>query len=107
MTWGRAFLPWSGAIAGALGWSLSHQVASNSIFDDCTASGGGLVLLAGAAALLLTILGGILSLTAWRGGAAGEAGRFIGLLSAMLALLAGIAILLQSVAGLILPACAA
>jgi hypothetical protein len=107
MTWRRAFLPWSGSIAGALGWSLSHQIGSNSVFDDCTANGGGLVLLVGAAALLLTIVGGVVSLAVWRGGAANQARSFVGLLSALLALLAGFAIVLQSAAGLILPACAA
>lgn len=107
MTWRSAFLPWSGAIAGALGWSLSHQIASNSVFDDCTRSGGGLALAVGAAALLLTMIGGIVSLAIWRGEAAADAPRFIGLLSAMLALLAGFAIVLQSIAGMILPACAA
>ena len=102
-----ALLPWLGAIAGALGWALSHQLASNGIFDDCTA-GGGFVLLVCAPALLLTVAGGIASFGAWSGGAGyGEARRFAGLLSALIAALAAFAIILQSLAALILPACAA
>ena len=67
MSWRRTLLPWSGTIAGVLGWSLSHQIGSNSVFDDCTARGGGFVLAVGIVALLFTIAGGVVSLAVWRG----------------------------------------
>jgi hypothetical protein len=101
-------LPWLGAIAGLIGWGVSHQIASNGIFDDCSVAGGGFVLLVCAPALLFTIGGGVASLSVWTGGAGeGEAGRFIGLLSALVAALAAFAIILQSLSPLILPPCAA
>lgn len=107
MSMWRNLIPWAGIIAGVLGWGLSHQIGSNSVFDDCTARGGGFVLLVGAVALLLTILGGLISLGVWRSVTKSNPRRFVGLLSALLALLAAFAVALQSIAGLILPACAA
>jgi hypothetical protein len=100
-------LPWLGAIAGAIGWAVSHQLASNSIFDDCTRADGGFVLLVCAPALLIAIGGGIASFSVWTGGPGeGEARRFLGLLSALVAALAAFAIILQALSPLILSACA-
>jgi hypothetical protein len=101
-------LPWLGAITGLAGWGLSHQIASNSVLDDCSIGGGGFVLLVCAPALLLAIGGGVASFSVWAGGTGeGEARRFIGLLSALIAALAAFTIILQSLSPLVLPACAA
>lgn len=100
--------PWLGTIAAIVGWGLSHQIGSDSIFDDCAAGEGAFVLLVCAPALLLTVAGGVFSLGIWSGGGGeGEGRRFVALVSALLAALATFAIALQIAAGLILPACAA
>ena len=101
-------LPWLGCVGAVVGWGASHQVGSNAIFDDCAATGGAFAALVCAAGLIVTLLGGVASFSVWCGGAGrGEAGRFIGLVSTLLAMLAAFAIILQLVSGLILPACAA
>jgi hypothetical protein len=98
--------PFVGILMVAGGWALSHQIGSNSVFDDCTARPGGFVVLVSLLGLAMTIAGGLYALHAWA--APERKGRsFLGLLGALLALVAGFAVLLQLAAGLILPACAA
>lgn len=105
--WRANLIPWLGTVGAVLGWGLSHQISSNTLFDDCTV-GGGFVLLVCGLALVVTIAGGICSFGVWnRGEAEEQARRFIGLLSVLLAALAGFAILLQAASALILPSCAA
>ena len=99
-------LPWLGMAAAALGWGVSHQVASESVFDDCRTAGSGFVLLVCLAGLAVAALGGYFSFDVWRRDES-EGRRFIGLVGALLAALAAFAILLQGAAGLILPPCAA
>jgi len=96
--------PFVGMLLAAAGWTLSHQAGSDGMFDDC-GRGGGFVVAVSLLGLLITAVGGIYSLKAWR---ASEEGRsFLGLLGALLALVAAFAILLQIAAGMILPPCAA
>lgn len=98
--------PFLGLLAIAAGWALSHQVGSDSVFDDCTARGGGFVVLVSLLGLALCVAGAVYSLFAWR--RPEQSGRsFVGLVSALLGLIAGFAIILQIAAGLILPPCAA
>ena len=99
--------PWLGMVGAAVGWLIAHQLGSNMAFDDCRVGDGGFALLAGLAGLLIAAAGGYFSWDVWRRGTETEGRRFIGLLGLLLALLCGFAIILQSVAGMILPACAA
>ena len=88
------------------GWALSHQWGSNSVLDDCVANGGTLVVLTSLLGLAIVAAGGLYSFRGWSGPR--ESGRrFLGALGALLALIAGFAVLLQIAAGLILPPCAA
>jgi hypothetical protein len=98
-------LPWLGIAAAAIGWGAAHQLGSDTIFDDCRV-GGGFVLLVCLAGLAITALGGFFSWGVWRSEES-EGRRFLGLLGALLAALAGFAILLQGASGLILAPCAA
>jgi hypothetical protein len=99
--------PWLGTIAAIVGWGVSHQLGSDSVFDDCSTGDGAFVLLVCAPALLLTIAGGVFSFGVWSAGGEGEGRRFVGLVSGLLAALAAFTIVLQIAAGLILPGCAA
>lgn len=98
--------PWLGLVAAIIGWGVSHQVGSDSIFDDCSTGDGLFMLLVCAPALILTVVGGIFSFAVSSSGES-EGRRFVGLVSGMVAALAGFAIVLQIAAGLILPGCAA
>jgi hypothetical protein len=101
----RHVRPWAGLAAAAVGWALAHQLGSDTVFDDCRV-GGGFVLLVCLGGLAVTALGGLFSLGVWRRDES-EGRRFLGLVGALLALLAGFAILLQAASGLILAPCAA
>ena len=88
------------------GWALSHQSGSEGVLDDCTARGGGFVILVSIAGLIMAAAGGIYCLHSWR--VSERSGRsFLALTGMLLALMTGFAILLQLVAGMILPSCAA
>jgi len=96
--------PFIGILLAASGWALSHQVGSDSVFDNC-ARGGAFVVVVSLIGLIITALGGLYSSLAWRGPDKGRS--FVGIVGALLALIAGFTIVLQIAAGLILPECAA
>jgi hypothetical protein len=100
--------PWLGLVAAGLGWGLSHQVGSNAVFDDCRDAGNLFVLVTCLVGLLIIAAGGYFSFNVWRrGGEESEGRRFVGLLGAILALLAAFAVLLQALSAAILPRCLA
>lgn len=102
---------WAGLFGGAVGWALHHQVGSTSNFARCPIADGRLDLVVGLASLMIVLLSGWLSWTAWRRGggetlASHEAdGRFLPAVSIMAAGLFALTIVTQMVAGLIVPAC--
>jgi hypothetical protein len=95
--------PFFGILLAATGWALAHQVGSDGVFDDCT-RGGAFVVVISLIGLAITAAGGLYSVLAWRGTDRGRS--FLGVLGALLALIAGFAIVLQIAAGVILPPCA-
>jgi hypothetical protein len=98
--------PLIGILVVSAGWALSHQWGSNTVFDNCAASGRPVVILASLVGLVLVAAGGIYSFVGWRG-PGGTGRRFLGALGTLMAPIAAFAVLLQIAAGLILPACAA
>jgi len=98
--------PFIALLLVAGGWALSHQLGSDSVFDDCLSRGGRFVVFASALGLVITGLGGVYGALAWR--APEEAGRsFLAAIAMLLAPIAGFAMIMQLAAGLILPRCAA
>jgi hypothetical protein len=97
--------PLFGILMVSGGWALSHQWGSDSVFDNCAASGGPAVVLISLLGLLMIVAGGFYSFLGWRGST--ESGRrFLGALGALMAPIAAFAVILQVAAGLILPSCA-
>ena len=103
----RHLQPWLGLAGAAFGWGAAHQVGSAAIFDDCRVAQPGFVLLVGVLGLAVTVAGGLFSLDIWRRADESPGRRFLGLLGALLAALAGFAVILQSVSALIIPPCTA
>jgi hypothetical protein len=96
--------PWAGLIGAGLSWILAHQIGSDGTFYRC-GSGTAVTLIVGVLTLLLAVASGLASFRLWRRGGETEARRFIALIGCMFALLQSLAILLPTVAGLILPEC--
>ena len=97
--------PLLGILLVAGGWAVSHQWGSDSVFDDCAATGGVGVVLISLLGLVAVGLGALYCSAA--SGSGGSGRRFLGVLGALLALVAAFAVMLQIAAGLILPPCAA
>lgn len=103
-----SWTPWAGLFAGAAGWFVHQQFGANANYWDCRFGGPLWTLLLFAACGLLTVVGGWMS---WRArGAAGEGRvetrRFSGLVGAATAAIFLMAMAFQTLASLIVPACA-
>jgi hypothetical protein len=110
--WLMLWLPWSGLAGGLLGWGLQHQAGTYLTNSDCAASGSVPVGLLGLCGAALALLGGWLSLRELLGTGASFDGsgagtrRFIAALGAMSALLFLLTIVMQTLAGFVIPPCA-
>ena len=99
-------LPWAGIIGAAAGWFLSQQIGSNLAQDRCDLIEWWVVVLLALLGFGLAVGGALLALKVWRRGESEtETRRFLARLSAMLGGLLSVAILFQTVAGLMLPQC--
>ena len=102
----RAVLPWSGVIGGAAGWFVSQQAGSNMVFAQCENGRWWGVALIGLLGIALAVGGGALSYRSWRAGEQEASGhRFVGLLGLLIAALLAFPILMQTIAGLLVPGC--
>lgn len=97
--------PWAGMIGAGAGWILDHQIGSDGTFYNCEA-GSSATLIVGVIALLVTAVSGMASFRLWRSAAETHARRFIALTAWLFAILLGLAILLPTMAALIIPQCA-
>jgi hypothetical protein len=96
---------WAALGLGAFAWFAGHQLGSNLTFARCDLSGGLSVALVGLVALLLIAAGFFLSARVWDSGRGEEGRSFVALVGMLSAGLFAFAIILQTVAGFIVPAC--
>ncbi|MGN6268507.1 MAG: hypothetical protein ACTHM0_01275 [Sphingomonas sp.] len=102
----RALLPWSGVVGGAAGWFVSQQAGTNMVFAHCANGRWWGVALIGLAGIALAVGGGLLSYRSWRAESGQPSGhRFVGLLGLLIAALLAFPILMQTIAGLLVPGC--
>jgi len=103
---------WAGLVAAPAAWTAHQQILADVTYGRCDASGAPLALAVGLVAAVVAIAAGLVSFRAWRrsgepaSGAHDEPRRFVAALSAMAAVLFLLVILIQTLAGLILPECA-
>jgi hypothetical protein len=99
--------PWAAAIAGAFAWALHQQVLGDLLHFDCRRGGAWTGLAIGVACLLL-IASGVAITVASRhaNGWGGDTRRFVASVSLMAAGLFVLPVLLQTLAGFVLPGCA-
>jgi hypothetical protein len=96
--------PWAGMGGAATAWALDHQIGGDSTFYRC-GSGALVTIVVGIVCLLVTAAAGFASFRLWRSEAETSARRFIALLGFLFALLLALAILLSTIAGVIMPEC--
>ena len=98
--------PWAAMIGSGGAWALAHQIGSDGTFYECE-NGTEIVLIVGLVTLIVTVVSGLASFRLWRRGGETEARRFVALIGWLFAILLGLAILLPTVAALIIPECVA
>jgi hypothetical protein len=96
---------WAALATGTFAWFNSQQLGSNWAFAACPTATPLVHLLIGLLALALVAGGGFLSLRVWRGGTVEESRPFVALVGLLTSGLLAVAIILQTVAGLIIPRC--
>ena len=96
---------WTALAAGTFAWFGSQQFGSNMAFAGCPHFSPLASLLLGLVALALVAAGGFLSLRVWRSGTVEEARPFVAILGILTSGLLSVAIVLQTLAGLIIPRC--
>ena len=96
--------PWADMIGAAAAWILAHQIGADGTFYECD-NGTMISLVVGILTLILTAVSGLASFRLWRRGGETEPRRFIALVGWLFAVLLGLAILLPTLAGLIIPEC--
>jgi hypothetical protein len=96
---------WSGLVAAPLAWAVHHQLGSDLNYADCLRGDAALVIASGSVAFLVAAAAGVISAGAWKARPAESAPRLAAILSVMASFLFGLTIALQTVAGLIIPAC--
>jgi hypothetical protein len=98
-------MPWAGLVAGLAGAALAHQFGSEGMFDNCAVISPVPLLLAAALGLALAIGGGLASLRVIRGEAETPVRKVVATVSVGSAALFCFAILLPTIASLVLPPC--
>lgn len=96
---------WAALALGASAWFDSQQYGSNLAFAGCPSFSPLVSVLLGLGALALVAVGGFLSLRVWRGGTVEEPRPFVALIGLLTSGLLSVAIILQTLAGLIIPRC--
>ncbi|MEA3063287.1 MAG: hypothetical protein QOJ94_3068 [Sphingomonadales bacterium] len=98
-------LAWTALAAGAFAWFGSQQLGSNWVIAGCSPGDGLFAFLISLVALALIVGGGFLSLGVWRGGGDEAPRAFVALVGILTSGLLAVAVILQGVAGLIIPSC--
>ena len=101
----RVLQPWAGVMSGAAGWYVSQQAGAEMVFSQCAAGRWWSVGLIGLFGLGVIAIGGLLSWQAWREERGGSGRRLIALLGMMVAAVMAFPVLMQTVAGLVVPGC--
>jgi hypothetical protein len=98
--------PWAAALASAFAWALHQQVLGDLLHFDCRRGGAWTGLAVGVACLLLIAGGVAVTLASRQADGWGSATRrFVASVSLMAAGLFVLPVLLQTLAGFVLPGC--
>jgi hypothetical protein len=96
--------PWLGLVAPPVAWAVHQQVAANLMLYDCRLSGAGLVTEVGVTMAVIAAVSGLISWSSRREDSA-ELRTLAGYIGAMSASVFFLALMFQTTATLMLPAC--
>ena len=99
------FMPWSGLALGTLGVGLTHQVGSDSTFQDCSVGSPLVVTTAVIVGLALVAVGALGSWRVYGADSETPARRMIAIVSIMACAIYAVAIILPFIAALLIPRC--
>jgi hypothetical protein len=97
--------PWIGLFAPPIAWAVHHQVGSDLVNYDCRIADTPLVALLGAVMALIALTSGLISWASRRGEMGTEVRTFAAYLGAMSGAVFFLALVFQTMATLMLPAC--
>jgi hypothetical protein len=97
--------PWIGLLIPPIAWAIHHQVGSDLVFYDCRLGETPLIALLGAVMALISLLSGLISWSSRRNDTGMEVRTFAAYLGAMSGAIFFLALVLQTLATLMLPAC--
>jgi hypothetical protein len=97
--------PWIGLVAPPIAWAIHHQVGSDLVFYDCRIGATPLVALLGVVMALIALVSGLISWGSRRSDMSMEVRTFAAYLGAMSGGVFFLALVLQTLATLMLPAC--
>jgi hypothetical protein len=100
-----AFMPWAGLALGTLGYFLTHQIGSDSTFQDCRFSSPWIVILATLLGLVIIALGALGSWRVYASEGETPARRLVATVGLLACALFTIGVILPSIAALVIPRC--
>ena len=97
--------PWIGLFAPPIAWAIHHQVGSDLVNYDCRIAETPLIALLGAVMALIALASALISWASRRGEAGTEVRTFAAYIGAMSGAVFFLALVFQTMATLMLPAC--
>ena len=97
--------PWIGLIVPPIAWAIHHQVGANLVIYDCRLGGSGVIALVGVVMALISLTSAMISWSSLRNATGMEVRTFAAYLGALSGGLFCLALVLQTLATLMLPAC--
>ena len=101
----KQFMPWAGLATGILAAGVSHQFGAEGIFDDCAVISPIPILIVNALAIVVVAAGAFWSWPILRQDSETHARKVIAFISVGASALFFLAILLPTIASLIIPRC--
>ena len=99
------FMPWAGLALGTTGYFLSHQIGSDSTFQDCTVGSPWIVVLGTVIALAVIGAGAFGSWGIYAAREETPARRLVAVVGLMACALYTLGVLLPFIASLVIPPC--
>jgi phosphoglycerol transferase MdoB-like AlkP superfamily enzyme len=99
------FMPWSGIALGTVGFFLTHQLGSDSVFQDCRVGSPTMVIVATIAGLALIALGALGSWRIYGADAETPARKLVAVVGLMASAFFALGVILPLIASLVIPQC--